>query len=467
MPLNGSGTYAAPASTWNPAVTNTTINSTDWTALLADITTALSTAMYKDGQSTPTNNLTMGGFKITNLAPGTLVSDAVRVSQVQNASFTSLTAVAGTNTITATVTPTPAAYVVGQVFEGIAANNNTGATTLNISSLGAGAVQVAGAALVGGELAANAPFRVIVSAITPVFQLESSAPFVDSAPLIKGSSDATKKARFEVDGNTTGVTRVGTVPDSDFSLGMPRSYLAGLTMSTAGSSATMSVAAGAARDSTNAADLNLAASISKTTSAWTVGTGNGGIDTGAVANGTWYHFYLIMRPDTGVVDALFSLSASAPTMPANYSYKRRIGSGKTDGSAQWIAFIQDGDYFRLSASVTEFGDTNPGTTGQTKTLAAVPTGVNVQAFTSWEGNTTGGNILLYVSDLAAADEAPSSSAAPLATLFIENSALAGSCSTLVRTNTSAQVRYRISFSDASTQIRAATLGWYDSRGRNS
>jgi hypothetical protein len=70
MPLNGSGTYAAPASTFNPAVTNTAVNSTDWTALLADITTALSTALYKDGQATPTANIPMGGFKLTGVGAG-------------------------------------------------------------------------------------------------------------------------------------------------------------------------------------------------------------------------------------------------------------------------------------------------------------------------------------------------------------------------------------------------------------
>lgn len=219
MPLNGSGGYVAPASTWNPPVTNTAINSTDWTALLADITTALSTAMFKDGQATPTANIGMGGFKITNLAAGTLVSDAARVSQVQNGSFTTLSAVAGTNTVTATATPTPAAYVVGQIFTGIAANTNSGATTLNISSLGAGAVQVAGVALVGGELSASAPFTVVVTAVTPVFQLIASAPFVDSAALVKGSADATKKIRFEVDGLTTGTTRVLTVADVDSAIG--------------------------------------------------------------------------------------------------------------------------------------------------------------------------------------------------------------------------------------------------------
>lgn len=246
MPLNGSGTFAAPASTWNPATTNTTINSTDWTALLADITTALSTAMYKDGQATPTANIPMGGFKLTGLAAGTLVSDAVRVSQVQNSSFTSLTTVAGTNTITATATPTPAAYVVGQVFEGIAAATNTAAATLNISSLGAGAVQVAGTALTGGEIIINGPFRVMVSAVTPVFQLIANgqvAPFLDTNALVKGSADGTKKIRFEVDGLTTGTTRVLTVADIDSAIGKQPTR----QVFTSGSGATYTTPAGATR----------------------------------------------------------------------------------------------------------------------------------------------------------------------------------------------------------------------------
>lgn len=54
MPYDGSGSYSAPASSWNPAVDGTDIDSSDWAALLADIDTALSTCMLKDGQQTAT-----------------------------------------------------------------------------------------------------------------------------------------------------------------------------------------------------------------------------------------------------------------------------------------------------------------------------------------------------------------------------------------------------------------------------
>lgn len=82
MPLNGSGTYSAPASSWNPATFDTVIDQTDWAALLADLSTAMSTAMFKDGQATPTANIPMGGFKLTGLAAATTAGDAVRYEQV-------------------------------------------------------------------------------------------------------------------------------------------------------------------------------------------------------------------------------------------------------------------------------------------------------------------------------------------------------------------------------------------------
>jgi hypothetical protein len=85
-----------------------------------------------------------------------------------------------------------------------------------------------------------------------------------------------------------------------------RGYLSGLVLSTAGASTTFSVATGVAVDDVQKDFMNLSTAISKTTSAWAVGSGNGGIDTGAVAINTWYHVYLIKRPDTGVVDVLFS-----------------------------------------------------------------------------------------------------------------------------------------------------------------
>ncbi len=57
MPFNGSGVYAAPASSFNPAVADTEIDEVDWMALLADLSTALTNCVTKDGQTTATERV--------------------------------------------------------------------------------------------------------------------------------------------------------------------------------------------------------------------------------------------------------------------------------------------------------------------------------------------------------------------------------------------------------------------------
>ena len=152
MSYNGSGTFVIN-SAGTPYVSGTVISSTAANALNADLATGLTTAITKDGQTTPTANIPLGGFKITNLGAGTVASDAARLSQVQNSTTTTLISITGTDTITGTVTPTLTAYTAGQVFSFVVAATNTGAVTLNINSLGATAVTRTGSvALVAGDM---------------------------------------------------------------------------------------------------------------------------------------------------------------------------------------------------------------------------------------------------------------------------------------------------------------------------
>lgn len=263
----------------------------------------------------------------------------------------------------------------------------------------------------------------------------------------------------------------GTQAGARSLLGFPlRGFIAGLTLSTAGASASFGVAAGEAADSANAVLLQLAAAVTKTTGAWAVGSGTGGLDTGAIAASTWYHAHLIRRPDTGVVDVLVSLSASAPTMPANYTQSRRIGSMKTNGSSQWTKFIQDGDYFVWDAAVTDVNAANPGTAAVSRTIS-VPTGINVRAQLRCAVQvlsvSTAVNSALLVSDLAITDAAPTFGSSGVTAVAGRQAAdNYGAVETIVRTNTSAQVRSRLSASDASVSLFMSTAGWYDTRGRD-
>ena len=79
MSRNGSGVYSLPAG--QPVVTGTTISSATHNALMADIAAEITRSIASDGQTVPTANLPMGGFKLTGLAAGTVSGDSVRYEQ--------------------------------------------------------------------------------------------------------------------------------------------------------------------------------------------------------------------------------------------------------------------------------------------------------------------------------------------------------------------------------------------------
>ena len=241
-----------------------------------------------------------------------------------------------------------------------------------------------------------------------------------------------------------------------------RGWIAGLTLSTPGSSTTFITQPGEAANSTNAYMMTLGgAGFNKTTSAWAVGHTNGGLDTGTVAANTWYHVYLIKRLDTGVVDLIFSLSASAPTLPANYTIYRRIGSIRTNASSQWTAFVQKGDEFLW---VTPLNDVSafPTSTALSGLTLTVPTGVKVWAkfigLLVW-GSVGGQSVF---SD---PDTPHLSSASPaFYHVFVSAAGQQSPMDLTICTNTSAQVI--CSSQAAGCTIYVNTYGWVDRRGRD-
>ena len=91
MPLDGSGVYTPPSPEF-PAIPNTTILASDFNAIVEDLATALSLAIYKDGQASMAADLSMATHKLTNLADGSNDADAVNFDQVfHNPTFTGST----------------------------------------------------------------------------------------------------------------------------------------------------------------------------------------------------------------------------------------------------------------------------------------------------------------------------------------------------------------------------------------
>ncbi len=127
---------------------------------------------------------------------------------IQNSSSTLLRNVTGTNTVTATLTPTLTAYEVGQVFHGLAANTNAGAVTLNINGLGAGAVQINNAALTGGELLIGAPFEVQVTSVAPIFEIQSQANNTVARALLAATTAADQRTALGVPAASEGAAGI-------------------------------------------------------------------------------------------------------------------------------------------------------------------------------------------------------------------------------------------------------------------
>lgn len=290
---------------------------------------------------------------------------------------------------------------------------------------------------------------------------------------IRDNADLTKLAIFDVASIPTATTRTYAFPATSGTLALTsqilveRGYLYGLTISNNVTDPTndIDIAAGeAASDGTIPASMILAASLTKRLdAAWTVGTNQGGLDTGAIANAT-YHVWLIQRSDTGVVDALFSLSPTAPTMPTNYDRKRRIGAIiRLAGTI--VPFTQSDDEFLFATPRGDIDVTNPGISAVTRTLT-VPTGIKVGVLTSMMlvVGTSGGVILLATS-LDQVDTAPTATVFSMRMDAGSSSIVLGAPFPPIRTNTSAQIRTRLSFSDGNTTLRITTFGWIDRRGK--
>lgn len=84
----------------------------------------------------------------------------------------------------------------------------------------------------------------------------------------------------------------------------------------------LSVAAGSCLDAFGKLTISLLEDITIDSAT----TGINGLDTGTIANSTWYYVYVIRKStDEEAVGAIISLSNIIPALPANYDCYRKIG----------------------------------------------------------------------------------------------------------------------------------------------
>jgi hypothetical protein len=163
MPRDGAGNYSLPSG--NPVVTNTIISSGGWAnPTMSDIASALTQSLSRDGQTTPTADLTMGNFKLRSLANAIARTDAVNAGQVQDNQLVVLSSIGGTgDAITASTVPAITSIATDSkwVYTPTATNTLTN-PTININGLGAKTItQSSGVGLWSGALVVGTPYELL------------------------------------------------------------------------------------------------------------------------------------------------------------------------------------------------------------------------------------------------------------------------------------------------------------------
>ncbi|HUU43914.1 MAG TPA: hypothetical protein VMX57_09040, partial [Planctomycetota bacterium] len=260
--------------------------------------------------------------------------------------------------------------------------------------------------------------------------------------------------------------RRGSAGNKDVSFFLPRGHIDGFILSN-GTDATndIDISAGWCVDSSRTVSIESTATIVKRADAtWAVGTGNGGLASGAgaFADGTTHHIYVIKHAN-GTVDAGFDDSTTAANLisDSGYSWYRRVGSVLATTGPAWRGFVQHADQFQYLVPFTESPDVS-GMTLQTLTLK-IPTGF-VHEASLLAGLDDSADTYVWLHALNITDTATTATLST--TMVITGTASVGSGGQVrVWTNASAQIGTRRGGSTPST-FRLATAGWRDLRGKD-
>lgn len=88
-------------------------------------------------------------------------------------------------------------------------------------------------------------------------------------------------------------------------------------------------------------------------------SGANGLDTGAEASSTFYHLWAIGKSD-GTLALLLSTSATSPTMPSGYTFKRLMWGVANDSSSHLVDFVhlRDGKCMYLATQLNDIRGAN-------------------------------------------------------------------------------------------------------------
>ncbi|MGK4311712.1 phage tail protein [Pseudomonas mosselii] len=270
-----------------------------------------------------------------------------------------------------------------------------------------------------------------------------------------------KRGRVTGGSNPTTLQQMGITDDT------PPAHISGLVLSNnvAVPTTDIDIAPGVARSASDAITLRLGSAITKrlqAAGAWAAGSGANGLFSGAKANNTWYHVFLIRKDADGTVDAGFDSSPIAANRPAAWTHYRRLGAMKTDASGNIVAFVMDSlagrRRFRWSTPIMDVDSVTLTTAAASYTLSTPP---GVKTLAEINPFFYANNAVAIFSSLDTADIAPQQSGS--FTGFVGGiSAMTDSTSdgagmiVSVMTNTASQIRAR---GNRTMPLSILCLGW--------
>jgi len=266
---------------------------------------------------------------------------------------TTTNAISGSSTLTiegesilkGALNVTGAFVQAGGTSQGAITANGVLSANGGISVGGASAISASGPMTIEGESILKGALKVTGSVVAIGGVSVGAAPAIGILPngSISGSGE-TYAFNFRTSGdlNASGsiyaddISGSGNIYATEITGGgINRHFINELTMSRP-SVATIALHAGQCTDSTNRAYIDLTASVTIDIT----DSGINGLDTGAEASNTWYAVYVVSGASG--MGGLLSTNETSPTMPAGYTYKRRVGwtYNHSDGDLQ--NFVQGG-----------------------------------------------------------------------------------------------------------------------------
>lgn len=343
------------------------------------------------------------------IPPATASQHAAQISQVQSGAANVANDTGAANALVAALSPTPAslAAIDGAPFAIKIANNNTGATTLNLNGLGVKNVYgLYGVALQGGELVAGGRAFICWSQnVGAFFLLNCQDGALQIAPGTQ-SQHAVQLGQLE---NTSSPLPLATAPASLAAHAVPFSQIpvvvgsmrnAKMVVTAASSSATFTADEIMVESALGGLAYRMAV-YSKTINLAT--TGAGGMDTGSPPANGWVALYAILNPSTSTASILATncTSAAAPNiygganMPAGYTASALISVWSTNASGQFNIGVQR-DRMRSFPSVAALTTSTSAGSYTTLNTTTIPLNAISAQFTLFANNNTGSSMSMNI-----------------------------------------------------------------------